>query len=203
MKTWFWIAVFDNHPNFFLGRHTFFFLFTLWNPAFSQVATLKKCRLNSILIFFRVAKESIFWKIDWVQIKGAVVSIWTLMTIKIFQFWSMLQKNLIYIHCLNEVLLRYLYNPKFTNSFFFHDIKDLKLVINMLLIRCFAYFSRLNYEFIKNLAPLHCAIEMFEIPLSFKCIHKCLNLNNLKKIHGITIKRRLMWYFEVRIPILT
>ena len=93
--------------------------------------------------------------------------------------------------------------PQIHEQFFFHDIKDLKLVINMLLIRCFAYFSRLNYEFIKNLAPLHCAIEMFEIPPSFKCIHKCLNLNNLKKIHGITIKRRLMWYFEVRIPIST
>ena len=71
--------------------------------------------------------------------------------------------------------------PNSRPVFFFHDIKDLKLVINMLLIRCFAYFSRLNYEFIKDLAPLHCAIEMFEIPLSFKCMHKCLNLNDLKK----------------------
>ena len=139
MKTWFCIAVFDNHPNFFLGRHPFFFLFTLWNPAFSQVATLKKCRLNSILIFFRVAKESIFWKIDWVQIKGAVVSIWTLMTIKIFQFWSMLQKNLIYIHCLNEVLLRYLYNPKFTNSFFFHDMYQRLKISNQYVVESLFY----------------------------------------------------------------
>ena len=139
MKTWFWIAVFDIHSNFFLGRHPFFFLFTLWNPAFSQVATLKKCRLNSILIFFRVAKESIFWKIDWVQIKGAVVSIWTLMTIKIFQFWSMLQKNLIYIHCLNEVLLRYLYNPKFTNSFFFHDMYQRLKISNQYVVESLFY----------------------------------------------------------------
>ena len=150
MKTWFWIAVFDNHPNFFLGRHTFFFLFTLWNPAFSQVATLKKCRLNSILIFFRVAKESIFWKIDWVQIKGAVVSIWTLMTIKIFQFWSMLQKNLIYIHCLNEVLLRYLYNPKFTKSFFswYQRLKiSNQYVVNSLFCVFFKIELRIYKEF--------------------------------------------------------
>ena len=41
----------NNHPYFFLGRHLMFFWFTLWNPAFSHVANLKKLRLNSTLFF--------------------------------------------------------------------------------------------------------------------------------------------------------
>ena len=46
----------------------FCFWFTLWYPAFSQVATLKKFRLNSPLFFPEYQKHPSFQK---VQIKGA------------------------------------------------------------------------------------------------------------------------------------
>ena len=65
----------SNHPDFFLGRHPFFFWFTLWNPAFFSGCHLEKNQVEFHPIFSVFAKLSIFSKLKiGCRLKGWVTS---------------------------------------------------------------------------------------------------------------------------------
>ena len=69
-RAWIW-----KNMVYFLGRHLISFWFTVWNPAFSQVATLKKIQIEFYPIFLRVAKAPIFLKLNiGCRLKGLVFS---------------------------------------------------------------------------------------------------------------------------------
>ena len=62
-RAWTWKSIGQQSRRFFLGRRPIFFLIYLMNPAFSQVATLKKISYNSTIFFFGVTKAPIFAKL--------------------------------------------------------------------------------------------------------------------------------------------
>ena len=72
------------------------------------------------------------------------VSVWTLMTIEIFQFWSKIRNNLTWIHCLNEASLWFLC----VHSFLVFIIS--KYVVKLLFCEFFTFEFRLYKEFCSN-----------------------------------------------------
>jgi hypothetical protein len=69
----YWVAA--TQIFFWAGAH--FFLIYLRNPAFSQLATLKKFRLNSTLLFQGNKSTNLFKTKNRVQNKRVTVAYWT------------------------------------------------------------------------------------------------------------------------------